>query len=75
MKHHPTKNLIQGLTFSLLASLGSASPAIAEDGIEVFGPLDGSFGDIQGRNIIEVMATARWRAATWASSFVNWSCP
>ena len=56
MKHHPTKNLIQGLAFSLVASLGSASPAIAEDGIEVFGPLDGSFGDIQGRNIIEVAA-------------------
>ena len=56
MKHHPTKNLIQGLAFSLLASLGSASPAIAEDGIEVCGPLDGSFGDIHGRNIIEVAA-------------------
>ena len=57
MKHHPTKNLIQGLAFSLVASLGSASPAIAEDGIEVFGPLDGSFGDIQGENIIILTTT------------------
>ena len=56
MKHHPTKNIVQTIAFSLVASLGSATPAIAEDGIEVFGPLDGSFGDIQGENIIEVAA-------------------
>ena len=75
MKHHPTKNLIQGLAFSLLASLGSASPAIAEDGIEVFGPLDGSFGDIQGRNIIDLDGDGQVAGSDLGILFVNWSCP
>ena len=75
MKHHPTKNLIQGLTFSLVASLGSASPAIAEDGIEVFGPLDGSFGDIQGRNIIDLDGDGQVAGSDLGILFVNWNCP
>ena len=56
MNHFPSRNIARDFAIVILASLGPIAPALAEDGIDVLGPLEGSLGDIQGRNIIEVAA-------------------